>query len=196
MPRKKQADVNTSTKRVQTGRVKKSTAKQAEKKPGKSKPTKGTEEDQKDFLNAVTGVFDITSKGVKEEWPDMADNLTIRFHIDKQGKKVWGQFDVGIMEGYILLDVAPDKIAPGTPVKFKWRGRDPENGEASSGSGQVTISGDKTVKGVFHEMHAEVDFKGKRKAMPANRSGYEASYYRLGWEEYREGGDSDFYGGI
>ncbi|KAH8807421.1 hypothetical protein F5884DRAFT_789224 [Xylogone sp. PMI_703] len=153
-----------------------------------------TKEDQMYFRQSATGIFNITSKAVEGEWPDMSKDLIIRFHVDQQEGKVWGQFDVGIMDGYLLLNVSPNGLKPGIPNEFKWRGRDSGMGSASAGTGQVTISGDGDVQGIFHGVGPEIDFIGERNFMPGGISGYEASFYRQGWVEYAHGGNSDFYG--
>jgi hypothetical protein len=152
-----------------------------------------TEEDQKEFLRSVTGIFNITSKAVEGEWHSKSQGLTIRFHVDEQREKVWGHFDVGIVDGYLLLSLPPDGLVHNTLMEFQWRGRESETGSPTKGSGEVTIWEDRTVWGVFRGMIGDIDFKGKRKFMPGACSGHDIGYYRLGWEDYAHGGDSYFY---
>jgi hypothetical protein len=67
-------------------------------------------ERRKEYLGFVTGIFGFSSEEIEREWPKWSQGLTIRFHIDEQQEKIWGHFDVGIVEGYILLNIPPDRL--------------------------------------------------------------------------------------
>lgn len=142
--------------------------------------------DQEEFLKSITGIFDIISEAVEGGWHSKSQGLTIGFHVDEHQKKIWGSFDVGIVDGY-LLSLPPDRLSFDIPIEFQWRGRESETGSHMSGSGKVTLQKDETVQGVFHGMAGDVDFQGKRKLI------HDTNYYRQGWEDYAHDGDSQFY---
>jgi hypothetical protein len=153
-----------------------------------------TGEDQEELLRVFTGIFNITSKAVEGGWSRLSQGLTLRLHVDAQQGKVWGCFDVGIVEGYILLTPSPDGLANNIPMEFRWRGRESETGSPTNGKGEVTFhKNDRMVQGVFRGMCGDIDFKGRRKLMPGGISGYDLDLYRRGWEDYAYGGDSNFY---
>lgn len=144
--------------------------------------TKGPNE----FLRSITGIFNITSEAVEGEWCSKSRGLSIRFHIDEQQEKVWGQFDVGIVDGFLLLSRPPDGLTHSTPMEFQWRGRESETGSLRKGTDEVTIWEDRTLQGVFRGMVGDIDFNGKAS------SGRDIGYYRRGWEDYAYGGDALF----
>jgi hypothetical protein len=135
-------------------------------------------------MRFVTGVFQVSSRAIERDWPSKARQLSLRFHVDHDEGKVWGKFDAGICEGFLLLQNSPDALELDTPLRFRWRGSEADTGDGLSGVGEVTFS-DEGVKiaGVFKNMYGTVDFKGRRKLMPSNVSGYEPWYYRSGWRE-------------
>jgi hypothetical protein len=143
-----------------------------------------TKEDQHEFLKSVTGVFNITSEAIEGEWPRMSQRLTIRFHVDEEQNKIWGRFDMGIVDGSILLNPSPGELEHDTPMKFQWRGRQSETGSPEKGSGELTISENRTIRGVFHGMCGNIDFKGRRRLMPSGISGQNVGFYRQSWEDY------------
>ena len=162
--------------------------------PPSATPREWTKEDQAQFLGPVTGIFNITSDRIEQEWPKMSQKLTIRLHIDDGQKVVWGYFDVSIADGYIYLVQQADGLVPDNTMEFQWRGRESGTGSAINGSGEITITENNTVQGVFRGMAGDVDFKGKRNFMPSRISGRNIDYYRRGWEDYTRGGNSSFYG--
>jgi hypothetical protein len=141
-------------------------------------------EDKELFMKIVTGIFDVTSDAIEGEWQSMSRGLTIRFHVDKQQQKVWGYFNVGIVQGYLLLSPRPESLAPKRPMDFQWRGRERDTGAPSRGNGAVMFGVDRKVRGVFHGMCGEIDFKGRRKLMPSGISGRDEAFYRQGWEDH------------
>ncbi|KAL1982185.1 hypothetical protein VTN96DRAFT_1665 [Rasamsonia emersonii] len=143
-----------------------------------------TAKDKREFLAMVTGIFNITSRAIEHNWSTKAKKLSIRFHVDREKIAVWGKFSLGICNGFLLMKNSPDSLKQGVPLKFRWRGRETDTGDSISGTGEVSIKKDRTIQGVFHDMYGNVDFSGKRKFMPNNESGYEASYYRSQWKEY------------
>ena len=160
---------------------------------GSATTSQSRAEDQKDLFRSFTGIFDIASEAIEQEWPTQSHGLTIRFHIDERQKKTWGYFDLGIVNGYLILNITPDQLAYDTPMEFRWRARESETGSPSNGEGKVTIWEDRRVRGIFLGMIGDIDFQGKRKFMPSGISGYETDWYSRGWEDYARGGDSLFY---
>jgi hypothetical protein len=150
-------------------------------------------EDKELFLLAVTGILEVTSDAIGGEWHSMSKGLTIRFHVDKQQQKVWGYFDVGIVQGYLLVSPRPEDLVSERPTAFQWRGRERDTGTPSRGNGAVMFGPARKVRGVFHGMCGEIDFKGRRKFMPSGISGRDEAFYRQGWEDYVRGGNSTFY---
>ncbi|PGH27584.1 hypothetical protein AJ80_00826 [Polytolypa hystricis UAMH7299] len=147
-----------------------------------------TVQDQDDFLRSVTGIFNISCKTIEEEWPSRARNLTMRFHIDRDNGKVWGMFDLGVWDGFLLFMSTPNNIQHDVPLKFRWRSRDVDTGSNNEGEGEVTIDDRHAIQGVFRGMYGDdIEFKGHRKFMPGNVSGYQPSYYQMQWQEYQHG---------
>jgi hypothetical protein len=135
------------------------------------------------FLGYVSGMFSITSTTIAQNWPSKTRWLTIRFHVDLELGKVWGKFDMGVCEGFLVLKNSPESVEPGIPLQFQWRGSDVD-GDRMSGKGEVTIMADHCIReGVFHDMWGDVHFEGRRRAMPAWVSGYEGWYYREQWKK-------------
>jgi hypothetical protein len=64
------------------------------------------DEEEEDLFINVSGFYRITSKLVSEEWPDKADDLTIRLHMDcnEDGweAQIWGRFKFGVWEEYMM----------------------------------------------------------------------------------------------
>ncbi|KAK2767413.1 hypothetical protein FQN54_003569 [Arachnomyces sp. PD_36] len=143
--------------------------------------------DNAGISSSITGIFPVKSSAIEKEWPDYSDGLSVRFHADAEYNTVWGKFYVGTYEGFIILDGLLDELEHDAPLKFFWRGRQPETGDHLSGEGEVRITRQRRINGVFHGMLAEVDFSGRRQLMPNGISGYDSSYYREGWKEYKYG---------
>ncbi|ROV96503.1 hypothetical protein VMCG_07804 [Cytospora schulzeri] len=97
----------------------------------------------------LTGIFKIQSAEIEGEWPDKASHVSLRLHVDQEGGKIWGSFDMGICEGY-LLGESIDDIEFGRPVAFTYRGREVDTGTSVRGSGNVTLANDKfSISGFF-----------------------------------------------
>ena len=151
-------------------------------------------EDHEEITRILTGIFPITSREVSSQWPFYARNLKIRFHSDPEQQRMWGRFDVGIYEGYLLLSLKPEELAWDTPMEFCWRARENETGCHRRGKGEVSLSSGCEVKGVFEGMCGDIDFEGRRQLMPGGISGLDVDSYRRGWKEFATHADSDFYG--
>ena len=160
---------------------------------GSPTTSQGKTEDRKDLSRSLTGIFEITSEAVEQEWYTQSHGLTVRFHVDEQQNKIWGFFDVGIMDGYLIFNITPEQLAYDTPMDFRWRARESDTGSPSNGAGKVTIWEDRKVRGIFLGMIGDIDFQGKRKFMPSGISGRETDWYSRGWKEYASGGDAWYY---
>ncbi|SPQ22407.1 cc63b16b-cc70-4071-bbb1-0c1060474dd4 [Thermothielavioides terrestris] len=137
----------------------------------------------------LTGVFDISSEDIKAELPDKAQHVALRMHADLEGNQVWGWFDMGICEGYLLLDVPADGLRKGRPLQFTYRGREAETGMTVRGTGELEVESTNAwrVKGFFRGMYGDaVRFSGKRKLMPSGISGRDLWWYQDGWADYGE----------
>jgi hypothetical protein len=141
----------------------------------------------KSVSSSLTGAFDISSEDIEAEWPGKAQHVALRMHADLEGNKVWGWFDMGICEGYLLLDVPADELREGRPLQFTYRGREAETGTTVRGTGELEVKSptDPQVKGSFKGMYGEaVRFSGRRKLMPTGISGRDVWYYQSGWANY------------
>jgi hypothetical protein len=141
--------------------------------------------DPEEALRELSGLYDISCETVAEEWPDRAGSLSLHMHVDRDEDKIWGQFDIGICEGYFLMQPSAEKFVYGKCLKFDYRGREDGTGKSVRGTGEVTLSGPCRVTGTFRGIYGDgLRFKGKRRLMPSGISGRDVSLYRNGWEEY------------
>lgn len=143
------------------------------------------EQGPKEVCQRLTGRFNIHSADIASEWPDKASSVSLRLHVDQKGGKIWGCFDMGICDGY-LLGESLDGVDFGQPVSFNYRGREADTGTSVRGRGIVTLRREKSsITGFFRGMYGEkVSFEGRRILMPTGISGWEAWRYQNGWEEY------------
>ncbi|KAF7868518.1 hypothetical protein EAF04_005049 [Stromatinia cepivora] len=150
---------------------------------------KWTEKDQQSFIEMITGIYDITSREIEEDWSSTSKGLMVRLHVDQQQGKVLGYFDIGIVEGFLCLNVGLEDLTHYGPMEFKWYGRGTFSGSTEKGTGTLAIRtrGARTVEGIFRDMpdknDGQVDFHGTRRLLPAGVSGRGTGYYRAQWEE-------------
>ncbi|CAD6447048.1 2146baa4-320f-46d1-860e-117774cd1eae-CDS [Sclerotinia trifoliorum] len=149
-----------------------------------------TEKDQQSFIEMITGIYDITSREIEEDWLSTSKGLMARLHVDQQQGKVLGYFDIGIVEGFLCLNDSLEALTHNSPMEFKWYGRGTFSGSTEQGTGTLAIRsrGARTVQGMFYDMpdknDGQVDFHGMRRLLPAGVSGRGSGYYRAQWEEY------------
>ncbi|RAL58717.1 hypothetical protein DID88_003074 [Monilinia fructigena] len=130
-----------------------------------AQPEEWTEIDQQqNFVEMITGTYDITSREIEEDWFAESKGLMVRLHLDQQQGVVFGYFDIGIVEGFLKLDVGVEGLRYYSPMGFKW-----------------------TVEGLFCDMpdnnDGQIDFRGSRRVLPLGVSGRGVGYYRAHWEE-------------
>ncbi|RMJ25853.1 hypothetical protein PHISP_03279 [Aspergillus sp. HF37] len=118
------------------------------------------------FLGYVSGMFSIASKTIAHNWPSKTRWVSIRFHVDLELGRVWGRFDMGVCEGFLVLKDSPESVEPGFWLQFQWRGSDID-GYRMFGKGDVAIRANHCIQGVFHDMWGDVHFEGSRRVMPA-----------------------------
>ncbi|TGO07156.1 hypothetical protein BTUL_0318g00070 [Botrytis tulipae] len=149
-----------------------------------------TDDDQQSFVEMITGIYDITSKEIEEDWSSKSKGLMIRLHVDQQQGKVLGSFDIGIVEGFFLLDDGIESLMHNDPMGFTWYGKGTFSGSSEKGTGTITIRarGGRTVEGIFCGMpdknDGDIDFRGTKRVLPMGVSGRGAGYYRTQWAEY------------
>ncbi|KAG4026911.1 hypothetical protein MFRU_035g00630 [Monilinia fructicola] len=157
---------------------------------GSAQPEEWTEIDQQNFVEMITGSYDITSRKIEESWFADSKGLMVRLHLDQQQEAVFGSFDIGIVEGFLKLDVGVEGLKHYSPMGFKWYGRGTSTGRSEKGTGTITIRtrDGRTVEGFFYDMpdnnDGQIDFHGSRRVLPLGVSGRGAGYYRAHWEEF------------
>ena len=143
-----------------------------------------TEEDNSDFLNFVTGVYEVNSEAIEHEWSSKRHSVSIRLHFDDELGKIWGKFDMGICRGFLLYKNSPGSLKPDETSQFRWRGTEDETGDRMSGKGEITLTDDRKISGFFYDMWGDVDFEGTKKLMPSHLiREYTAQYYRNEWRD-------------
>ncbi|KAB8301248.1 hypothetical protein EYC80_003135 [Monilinia laxa] len=154
-----------------------------------AQPEEWTEIEQQNFVEMITGIYDITSREIEEDWFAESKGLMVRLHLDQQQGVVFGCFDIGIVEGFLKLDVGVEGFKHYSPMGFKWYGRGTFTGRSEKGTGTITIRTreGRTVEGLFCDMpdnnDGQIDFRGSRRVLPLGVSGRGAGYYRAHWEE-------------
>lgn len=149
-----------------------------------------TEADQEKFVDMLTGIYDITSREIEEDWSFKSKNLMIRLHVDQQQGNVLGYFDIGIVEGFFCLDADLKGLKHYEPVEFKWHGKGTFSGSSEQGTGTISIKtrGGRNIEGIFSGMpdknDGHIEFLGTRRMLPLGVSGRGFGYYRAHWEEY------------
>ncbi|APA06173.1 hypothetical protein sscle_01g009430 [Sclerotinia sclerotiorum 1980 UF-70] len=150
-----------------------------------------TEKDQQNFIEMITGIYDITSREIEEDWVSSSKGLMVRLHVDQQQGKVMGSFDIGIVEGFLCLNHGLEALKHYSPIEFEWYGRGTFSGSIEQGTGTLAIrtQGARTVEGIFSDMpdknDGQVDFHGMRRLLPAGVSGRGSGYYRAQWKEHK-----------
>ncbi|CAD6446957.1 e296eda9-840d-4efa-bc61-c1e34c6a344f-CDS [Sclerotinia trifoliorum] len=74
-----------------------------------------TEKDQQSFIEMITGIYDITSREIEEDWLSTSKGLMARLHVDQQQGKVLGYFDIGIVEGFLCLNDSLEALTHNSP---------------------------------------------------------------------------------
>lgn len=155
-----------------------------------SKLEEWTEKDQQRFVKMITGIYDITSEEIETDWTSKSKGLVVRLHVDHSQGQVFGYFDIGIVEGFLKIDVGLDDLVHYSPMGFKWHGRGTATGACEKGTGTMSIRtvGSRIVEGIFCGMpdnnDGQIEFRGTKKMLPSGVSGRGAGYYRAHWDEY------------
>ncbi|PNP37188.1 hypothetical protein TGAMA5MH_10919 [Trichoderma gamsii] len=135
-------------------------------------------------LGALNGRYDISSPYVTNEWPDCGSDFELDLTIS--GSKLWGQSDLGLIEGLIYFEERPRRSSNKT-VPFRWRGY--ETGENSGFAGDrnegwIRFLGGGRIKGYFD--YQRIYFQGQRKSGQRTKSGIDVSTLQSKWDKFEE----------
>jgi hypothetical protein len=116
----------------------------------------------------ITGVYNVSSLQLEEQYPEDANNLRVFLCVDNDARKIWGGFELAsksgvfcIMDDYTNIDV---------PLSFGWRARDSNRGGLSFGrgcSGNIQFFDDRRFTATIFNMFPEpVELHGDRRPGP------------------------------
>ncbi|CAM1503575.1 Fc.00g011660.m01.CDS01 [Cosmosporella sp. VM-42] len=134
-------------------------------------------------LGLLNGRYDVSCPFVTQEWPHYGEDFGIVLTL--AGSSLWGSFDLGVIEGVLLLDERPWESSHDL-VGFRWRGREGE-GQIMYGSrnqGWIKFLGDGRIEGKF-DYHS-IAFKGRRCPGQGTRSEIDARTLQDEWDGYSE----------
>lgn len=63
-------------------------------------------------MRSVTGVYEVCSATIEEEWLPNHRSLPIRLYVDDELGKMWGEFDMGFCDGSLLCKNSPGSLKP------------------------------------------------------------------------------------
>ncbi|KAH6665861.1 hypothetical protein F5X68DRAFT_143542 [Plectosphaerella plurivora] len=134
-------------------------------------------------LGLLNGNYDIRSETVENEWPRLSSNLSLVFTI--AGREMWGQFDLGIVEGIMHCEVRP-MSSSNDRVPFTWRGRETEGATLYSNNnyGWVQFLGDGRIEGEL--AWTSIKFSGRRQPGQGTRSPVDAQKMKNDWNGFTE----------
>jgi len=86
---------------------------------------------RKELLSSISGVFSIQKFFKVGVQPPDPQNLTMRIHVDEK-KRIWGQFDLGLVSGYLLIDslLLEHGLGYGEHIWFQSHGKDARTGRS------------------------------------------------------------------
>lgn len=135
-------------------------------------------------LDPLNGRYDISSPFVTDEWPYCGSDFELDLTIS--GSKLWGQFDLGLIEGLIYFEERPmrssNKIVP-----FRWRGYETGENSGFAGDGNegwIRFLGGGHIKGYFD--YQRIYFQGQRKSGQRTKSGVDVSTLQSKWDKFEE----------
>lgn len=137
-------------------------------------------DDDQDTPRAVTGIYNIFSQQLSDQYGEEADNLRLFLCID--GEEIWDGFQLVGKTGVIKIDGIPADLQ----ISFGWRARD-DDGSLRFGrgcNGEIELFGDSQVRGTIFNMNLEpVYFASRRRPGPlwCGRSGYS---FRQEWDGF------------
>lgn len=191
---KKEAKVKPEAKTKPEPKVKAEPRIKPEPKPKPDKRVKAEPEDDDSkrlecsFLN-FTGVYNIHCPQVEEQIPECAGNLRLFLCVDAaedRPTRIWGGFEFAHKSGVLRVD--QDIIESDVPLKFSWRARDIETGNAAfrrvcTGELELITGGpNRQIRGeLFNLFPGAVTFTGVKRSGPL-WSGRAAWQYEEDWD--------------
>lgn len=150
-------------------------------------PATWSNEERLRYLDRLTGVFNVECPVVQADLPRGENNLSIRFHVHKEARTLWGKFQLGICEGIFGKVIFSDSIDTSKRVLIKWVAKERGTGLGTRGLGGIFLKGDDQVSGTFLDLCGkDIEFFGTRTDMPVGDSGYDPDYYDTQWKNYRD----------
>lgn len=145
----------------------------------KNEPIEIEEQDQ-DSPRAVTGIYNVYSEQLEEQYEKDADNLRLSLCVD--GDTIWGSFQFVSKTGVIRID----GIEANLQMSFGWRSRDEYEGLRFGRGcyGEIGLFGQGQVRGTIFNMFPEpVHFAGRRRPGPP-WCGRCADSFRTEWDGF------------
>lgn len=132
-------------------------------------------------LGLLNGAYDFRSETVKDEWARLSCDLSLTFTLE--GNKLWGKFDLGIVDGIMHFQQRPGKSSHDR-VPFTWRGRENEGPimYGNGNNGWIQSLGGGRIEGQLDWMN--ITFSGQRCPWQGTRSHIDVRQMRSEWEGY------------
>lgn len=134
-------------------------------------------------LGLLNGDYDISSRYIASEWPDIGSDLSLTLTLD--GPRLWGRFDLGAIEGVLLINERPRESSV-RRVPFIYRGKEDDGPVyyGNSNEGWIRFLGGGRIQGYFD--YQGVTFRGERVPRQGTTSRISASRMQDEWSGYSE----------
>ena len=133
----------------------------------------------------ITGVYNVTSPQLSEQYADEANNLRFFLCVDNESNKIWGGFELVSKSGVLCIDIEHADID--AQMSFGWRARDSHRGGLSFGRGcfgNIQFFEDRRFKATVFNMFPEpVELNGERRPGPL-WCGKSAWQFEREWERF------------
>ena len=133
----------------------------------------------------ITGVYNVTSPQLSEQYADEANNLRFFLCVDNESNKIWGGFELVSKSGVLCIDIEHADID--AQMSFGWRARDSDDGGLSFGRGRfgnIQFFEDRRFTATVFNMFPEpVVLNGERRPGPL-WCGKSAWQFEREWERF------------
>lgn len=133
----------------------------------------------------ITGVYNVTSPQLEEQYAHEANNLRIFLCGDNETRKIWGGFELAPKSG--VMCITDDYTNINAPLSFGWRARDSHRGGLSFGRGcfgNIQFFDDRRLTATVFNMFPEpVELHGERRPGPL-WCGKSAWQFEREWEGF------------
>jgi len=133
----------------------------------------------------ITGVYNVTSPQLSEQYANEANNLRVFLCVDNVSNKIWGGFELVPKSGVLCIDIEHADID--ALMSFGWRARDSHRGGLSFGRGcfgDIQFFKNRRFTATVYNMFPEpVELRGERRPGPL-WCGKSAWQFEREWEGF------------